>query len=227
MSWQDLLEFLEKGGILMIPIVALSLLALGFFFERLLALRRGVVAPERTLRELLVLLGARRGEDALRYTEQHPSVLSRVAAAAIRLRGRGRDVLKEVMEEEGSLEVARLGKNVRLISTVATVEPLLGLLGTVTGMIKVFQKVSVQKHPDISTLAQGIWEALITTGAGLTGGIAAFLAFRYLQGRLERLGLDLEEAGLQVVNLMSATQEARDEAPVAPPAPSVEVEKDV
>ncbi len=201
---QDLYGFLEKGGILMIPILLASLAALFVFFERLIALRRSEVVPERAYRELLMLIGARRFDDALRFAEQQPTPLARVVDAAVRIRGRSRAVIKEVMEEVGGLEVASLSKNLRLVSTVATIEPLLGLLGTVMGMIKVFQQVSAQKHPDISVLAQGIWEALITTGAGLTVGIPAFLAYRYLQGRVERLGRDLEECSLQVLNLMTA-----------------------
>lgn len=218
---QDIYEFLEKGGILMIPILLASLAALFVFFERLLALRRGEVVPERGYRELLMLIGARRYEDAMRFAEQQPTPLSRVVDAALRIRGRSRAVIKEVMEEVGSLEVASLSRNLRLVSSVATIEPLLGLLGTVMGMIKVFQQVSAQKHPDISVLAQGIWEALITTGAGLTVGIPAFLAFRYLQGRVDRLGRDLEECSLQVLNLMTAEP---DPAPAAQPEATVSPE---
>lgn len=208
--------YLEKGGILMVPILLAAMAALTIFFERLLALRRGLVLSERDRREILVALGGGRVEEVSRLAEQRPTALARIIDAAVRLPGRSRAVRKEVMEEVGALEVARMGANVRLLSTVATIEPLLGLLGTVTGMIKVFQQVSVQKHPDITVLAQGIWEALVTTGAGLTFGIPAFLAFRYLQGRVERLGRDLEEASLEALNLLtpgSGAGSAGDDAP--------------
>jgi biopolymer transport protein ExbB len=211
---QDIYEFLAKGGVLMIPILLASLAALFVFFERLIALRRREVVPERSYRELLTLIGARRFDDAMRFAEQQSTPLTRVVDAAIRIRGRSRAVIKEVMEEVGGLEVAGLSKNLRIVSSVATIEPLLGLLGTVMGMIKVFQQVAVQKHPDITVLAQGIWEALITTGAGLTVGIPAFLAFRLLQGRVDRLGRDLEECSLQVLNLLTA--EPEDAASTSP-----------
>jgi biopolymer transport protein ExbB len=111
--------------------------------------------------------------------------------------GRGRDELRQVFEEVGRREVARMERFIEALGTTASLEPLLGLLGTVIGMIQVFQQVVVTAREgavDPSQLANGIWQALITTAAGLSVAIPAYMGYRYLLGRTGRRALELEEA---------------------------------
>jgi biopolymer transport protein ExbB len=128
------------------------------------------------------------------------SHLSRILVTALDHAHLERDALKEKVQEAGRREAVRLQRYLGVVGTVATIEPLLGLLGTVTGMINVFQGVVTQGVGDPSALAAGIWEALITTAAGLTVAIPAYLGWRYLSGRADSLTLELEESVSAVVD---------------------------
>ena len=108
-------------------------------------------------------------------------------------RPKTRALCKEILEEFGEQEIARLEKRIGILSTVATIAPLLGLLGTITGMIEVFREVSSQLNPAIGALAGGIWGALITTAAGLVVAIPSYVGYRILLGRIEGLSLALAD----------------------------------
>ena len=128
--------------------------------------------------------------------------MARIMLAALRHRGARRSELKEIMEEAGAVEIPRMGRSIEAIGTIAAVAPLMGLLGTVTGMIEVFQRVSSTADPKINELAGGIWEALVTTGAGLSVAIPSFLAYRWLDAMVERRTQLLQESSLEVLDVM-------------------------
>jgi biopolymer transport protein ExbB len=186
----------------MAPILVFSVVALGIFLERLWVLRRSLILPEEQLRQLENLLRKKMIPEARTYCQQHPSPLTRILFAGLQQYGNARHLIKENMEERGKAEALELKKYIGLLHTIASVSPLLGLLGTVSGMIKVFSTISVEGVGDPSSLATGISEALITTAAGLTVAIPTFLGQRYLAGRAERLVHMLEEYATYLLNLL-------------------------
>jgi biopolymer transport protein ExbB len=186
----------------MAPILVFSVVALGIFLERLWVLRRSLILPEEPLRELENLLRKKMIPQARTYCQQHPSPLTRILFAGLQQYGSSRHLIKENMEERGKAEALELKKYIGLLHTIASVSPLLGLLGTVSGMIKVFSTISVEGVGDPASLATGISEALITTAAGLTVAIPTFLGQRYLAGRAERLVHMLEEYATYLLNLL-------------------------
>jgi biopolymer transport protein ExbB len=186
----------------MAPILAFSVVALGIFLERLWVLRRELVLPEEQVRELENLLRKKMIPEARIYCQQHPSPLARILFAGLQQYGNARHLIKENMEERGKAEALELKKYIGLLHTIASVSPLLGLLGTVSGMIKVFSTISVEGVGNPASLATGISEALITTAAGLTVAIPTFLCQRYLAGRAERLVHMLEEYATYLLNLL-------------------------
>jgi biopolymer transport protein ExbB len=188
----------------MAPILVFSVVALGIFLERLWVLRRSLILPEEQLRELENLLRKKMIPEARTYCQQHPSPLTRILFAGLQQYGNSRQLIKENMEERGKAEALELKKYIGLLHTIASVSPLLGLLGTVSGMIKVFSTISVEGVGDPASLATGISEALITTAAGLTVAIPTFLGQRYLAGRAERLVHMLEEYATYLLNLLPA-----------------------
>ena len=196
------MDWLYRGGILMAPILVFSVVALGIFLERLWVLRRSLVLPEEQLRALENLLRKKMIPEARTYCQQHPSPLTRILFAGLQQYGHLRHLIKENMEERGKAEALELKKYIGLLHTIASVSPLLGLLGTVSGMIKVFSTISVEGAGDPASLATGISEALITTAAGLTVAIPTFLGQRYLAGRAERLVHMLEEYATYLLNLL-------------------------
>lgn len=196
-------ELLEKGGALMYPILLACAVAIVAFIERLWTLQRRNVVPQGFVRALKNLV--RRGELGTAETlcAENGSAFANVASAGIRHRSGGRAGMKEAMEETGQIETARLGRFVGVTGTVAAIAPLLGLLGTVTGMIKVFKDIAEQADPQIAILARGIWEALLTTGAGLTVAIPAYLGYRYLLSRVDALATEMEEQALELLDVVT------------------------
>jgi biopolymer transport protein ExbB len=208
-------ELLEKGGILMVPILLASVLALVVFFERLWVLQRRRVVPSGFTRAVFSLIQQRKYTEAESLCLENGSPLANVFATGLKHRGKRRELIKETMEETGELELATLERFVQVVSTVATVSPLLGLLGTVTGMIKVFKDVATQADPQINVLAGGIWEALITTAAGLTVAIPAYAMFRYLMSRIDRFSHEIAEQALRAVELIDDEATAGSKEPRA------------
>jgi biopolymer transport protein ExbB len=202
---EAVLDWMSRGGFLMAPILVFSVVALGIFLERLWILRRSLVIPEKALREVEVLLRKQRIAEVRSYCQQHPSPLTRILFAGLQHYGISRALIKENMEERGKAEALDLKKYVGLLHTIASVTPLLGLLGTVSGMIKVFGAISLEGVGNPSSLATGISEALITTAAGLSVAIPTFLGQRYLAGRAERLIHMMEEYATYLLNLLPTT----------------------
>lgn len=204
---------LAKGGILMIPILACSVIGLAVFFERAWTLRRARTLPRDLVHRAEELVRRGNIEEAMALCRRCGSPLAQVIQTALKNAGLGRDAVKEAVQEVGRREAAHLERWVGVLGTVANIAPLLGLLGTVSGMIKAFTVISVQGVGDPGSLAGGISEALITTAAGLTVAIPTFVAYRYFLGRVDRIVLELEQHAIHFVDLVKEP-EARPRAVV-------------
>ncbi len=201
-------QFLAKGGVLMIPILLCSVVALGIFLERLWALRRVRVIPPTFVQKVTKHIHTGDFDRAQDLCDRSPSGVASIVGAGLRHSGKDRATIKEVMEESGRRVASDLERGIGILSSVAAIGPLLGLLGTVTGMIKVFQRVVNQVGADgggqvnAGALAGGIWEALITTAAGLSVAIVAFLMFKAVTSIIDRLLVEMEERALDLAESM-------------------------
>ena len=195
-------EFLARGGPIMVPIALCSVVGLAFFFERVWALRPHRVVPRDVRIEIAELAKQERFSDALTLCRKHDIALCRILEVVFVKSGKTRAQIKEATEEIGRREVAELERHTEIVGTVAAVAPLLGLLGTVLGMILTFEVIQDQGLGVVSSLAGGISQALITTFAGLSVGIPALIGHRYLLTRVDSLVLDLEEATSEVLDLV-------------------------
>jgi len=198
------IEFLVSGGPVMVPIGLASVIALAAFLERLVALRRGRVIPRGLVRSTLELLRQRRWGDALAACRRDDVAVARVLETALLVRGRPRTAIKERLEEVGRREAADLERFSQVLGTVAAVAPLLGLLGTVWGMILTFEVIEAQGVGVVSSLAGGISQALITTMAGLTVAIPTLIATRWVLARADDLVIELEDVALEALDLLCA-----------------------
>lgn len=207
----DVLETLQAGGPVMIPILASAVIAAAALLERLWALRRARVVPNSFAVEMMDLVRQHRWNDALTLCRKRDIPIARVLAVAVEARTEPRSLIKERVEEIGRRESADLERFIPVVGTVASIAPLLGLLGTVGGMILTFQVIEEQ-GVEVGALAGGISQALITTFAGLLVGILALVGNRYLLARLDSLVIDLEEVALAVVNLIAGEPEAEGAA---------------
>ena len=185
-------ETLQSGGVLMVPLAACSVLALWVILDRAWHLRaRHVITPEivAAIDDIVAPADLAR---ARATCDRHPGPFAAIVGLALDHRGLPRAELRERIEDQGRQEVAALERGLGLLETVAAIAPLLGLLGTVFGMIDVFEVVSQQGAGQAQSLAGGIGVALITTAAGLSIGIPALVAYNYFVGKAERLVLDIE-----------------------------------
>jgi biopolymer transport protein ExbB len=189
-------DFIVKGGIVMVPIGLCSLVALTVAIERLVSLRRRRIIPPTFVSGLSDLLNgdAEDREKALKYCERDGSPLANIFMAGIKRLGASVEHLEKQIQEAGEREVLKLQKYFRVLSLVAALSPLLGLLGTVFGMINAFQTVAISADALGKTelLAKGIYEALITTAAGLLVTIPTLVAYHYLSARIDRLVADMD-----------------------------------
>jgi biopolymer transport protein ExbB len=204
---KSFLDFIISGGPLMIPIALCSVIALGVFLERIFYLRRKKIIPEDLLRDVEDLLRADRVGDVLSLLKRDRSPMARIFLAAMKNYGKSRDTIKVAVEEIGTQESEYLDKYVGVLSVVAQVSPLLGLLGTVQGMIQVFNKVVSGSVADPSQMAGGISVALITTAGGLTVAIPALIGYHYLLGKIKDLVLDMQQYSIGLVELIKADEE--------------------
>jgi biopolymer transport protein ExbB len=194
------LEIILAGGWLMVPILLCSTLAVAIIIERFWTLRKSKVIPEGL--DAMVEDWAARHELDQRHLSQlrAESPLGRILAAALVNRTRSREVIKEAVEDTGRHVVHDLERFLNTLGTIAGISPLLGLLGTVIGMIKVFSAIMISGVGDANVLAGGISEALITTAAGLTVAIPSFFFYRFFRGMVSEYVISMEEKAISLID---------------------------
>jgi biopolymer transport protein ExbB len=195
-------DLIVKGGIFMYPIIFCSIVALAVFFEGLWVLRRRHIIPEDFIRNVEDLLKKQKISEAIFLCQSDMSSIAKIFLAGLRSTQKGMWLVKEAIEERGSREATTLEKNVGILSTIANLTPLLGLLGTVSGMIKTFNAISVHGIGNPAPLAGGIAEALITTATGLCIAIPTLVCYRFLKDKASKLIFEMEENSIRLVELM-------------------------
>jgi len=198
------LELVVAGGWLMIVILLCSIAALAICIERLYALNPRRIAPPQLSGSLWrTLRGGQLGSEQLRKLRES-SPLGRILAAGLANAHHGREVMKDSIEEAAGHVIHDLERYLNTLGTIAAIAPLLGLLGTVVGMIKVFSEIMVQGTGNASALAGGISEALITTAAGLSVAIPALAMHRFFSGRVDEIVVGLEQESIRFVDALHA-----------------------
>lgn len=202
-----MLEIIKSGGWLMVPIIGCSVLALAITIERLWTLQRRRVLPDDLTRQVWEWVSRNELNHQHIQALQEGSPLGRMLAAGLANRNREREAMKESIEDTGRHVVHELERYLNLLGTIAAISPLLGLLGTVTGMVKIFSAISASNAVgDPSVLAGGISEALITTVAGLAVAIPTLVAYRYLRDRVDGLVVAMEKEAITLVEALLRRQ---------------------
>lgn len=193
-------EIIAAGGWLMLPIILCSLAVVGIVLERFWTLNPEKIAPKNLLGEVWNNIRAKQLDvESLKQLKQGSS-LGSILAAGISNSRHGRDVMKDSIEEAASSVIHDLERYLSVLSTIAAITPLLGLLGTVFGMIEVFTAIMVQGTGNTGALAGGISQALITTAAGLCVAIPAMIAHRFYQRRVDSLVVTMEQEAVKLVD---------------------------
>ena len=208
-----MLEILMAGGWAMLPIVISSALALAIILERFWSLRRSAVIPAGLGDEVREWARARKIDPEHLNVLSTNSPLGELMAAALSVRNRPREIIKERVEDTGRHVVHRLERFLNTLGTIALIGPLLGLLGTVFGLIKMFFAVMISGVGDPMKMAGGIGEALVCTAAGLCVAIPAYVFHRYLRGRVSDLVVEMERQVFLLTDELTAISESSTAAP--------------
>lgn len=204
---QELLGLFKMGGFVLPILILAAIVALAIAGNRLWVLRRGRVAPRDLAARIAELVEVGKVQQAVKLLYENDTPLARMMLAALQDAGRPRDVIKESVEETGRHEVAHLDRYLNFLGSIAGVAPLLGLLGTVFGIMHAFAAIGMVGAGDPKALASGIAEALITTASGLIVAIPSLMFYRYFKGQVDTLVLSLEKEALKLVNLIASGTE--------------------
>lgn len=208
-------EMVHAGGWLMLPIILSSIIALAIVGERFWSLQEKRVTPKHLVAQIWQWYKSDNLDETHIRALGESSPLGRVLAAGLLNRQHPREIMKESIEEVGRQVVLGLERYLNTLGTIAAVTPLLGLLGTVIGMIKAFAAITTHGVGNPTVLAGGISEALITTAAGLLVAIPSLIFYRYFRGKVDALVLKMEEDALKIVDVMHGEREQGEQAPGA------------
>lgn len=200
-------EMIKAGGWLMLPLIVASVLALAISLERLWSLRMARVAPPDLLARVWKWIKANQLDAAKLKELRENSPLGEILAAGLLNSKHGREIMKESIEEAGSHVVHDLEKYLSVLGTIAVISPLLGLLGTVIGIIESFLAVTSSGISDPTLLAGGISKALITTAGGLVVAIPAMVVHRYLVRHVSTLTVEMEQQAIKLVDIVHGDRE--------------------
>ncbi len=200
-------ELIKNGGWMMIPIILCSIGAMGIIVERFWSLQRKKILPPELVPHIWKLYRAGKLDESAIRRIKLSSPLGAILAAGLINSKHGREVMKSSIEEAGHQVVHELETYLNTLGTIASISPLLGLLGTVVGMIKVFSAIMVHGVGDPGILAGGISEALITTAAGLTVAIPSLVFYRYFERLVDEYVVGMEEEALRLIDIMHGDRE--------------------
>ncbi len=205
-----LFDIIKNGGIVIWPIVICSVVALVICVERFWTLRRSQITPRHLVAQVWTWIKNNQLDKKKLKSLKDSSPLGEILAAGIVNHAYGRETMKEAIRDSGRQVIVRLERFLNTLGTIAVITPLLGLLGTVIGMIKVFTVITIQGVGDANALAGGISEALLTTAAGLTVAIPALIFHRYFERKVDELVVIMEEEALKMVEVLHGERDAME-----------------
>ncbi len=205
------MNIILKGGILMYPIILCSVLSLAIIMERLIFYKSARKNPQKLMEDLKDFINRGRVKEALERCDKDNTPLAKVLKAGVLKYDQSREVIEENMKESALYEMPRLEKHLSFLATIAHISPLLGLLGTVLGLVRCFYTIEIKLSNigfiNPQDLAGGIWEALLTTAAGLIVAIPSYVAYNYFVYRVNFLTSEIERVSNEFVSFL--TEEVR------------------
>ncbi|RMF90217.1 MAG: MotA/TolQ/ExbB proton channel family protein [Nitrospinota bacterium] len=198
-----MIEFLAKGGIMMIPIALCSVLAVAIIVERAVRFARTKNDSEELVAQIKHCILSNKFEEAMALCQHSQDMVARLLEEVIRNRHRPPEDLEKTISLLGSRYLQDLSKYLRGLGVIGNITPLMGLLGTVLGMVKAFMKVAhLGGKVNPSILASGIWEALLTTAAGLSVAIPVLLVYHYLEGKVDEYAFRMQNASMEILQTL-------------------------
>jgi biopolymer transport protein ExbB len=197
-----MLEYVIKGGPVMVPLLLCSVLALSIIVERCLSLRRHRILKYDVLQRIEELLRDRKIPEASTLCKRYPSSMTRILLAAILNHDKSRQEIKEIIEDAGRQEIPVLERYLTILGTIASISVLLGLLGTVMGMIRTFNAIAALGYGNPEALASGISEALVATATGLMIAIPTLVLYNFFTSKVDSVVIEMEKNALRMLSIL-------------------------
>jgi len=202
-----MIELISKGGAFMWPLIVLAGIAVLLIVERIFFYQRVRIDVGDLLLGLANLIRKGKHDEAMHEAARASGPVPRVAYAALMRHKMRRKDLRDIVQEAGQLEVPRIEKNLRGVYAVSILAPLIGILGTVSGLIKTFQDMQRGTNISVGGMYEGVYESLVTTGVGLVIAVPCYMFYMHFVGRSQRLLYRLERAGIEIVNVICDARE--------------------
>jgi biopolymer transport protein ExbB len=203
---KTMLDMIKEGGWTMVPLFALSFLAVYIFIERTLAFQVASKDPKNFMDRVTKAVNEKDIKSAIAICESENSPISRMIQKGLRRLGNPLKTIEESIENVGKLEIDRLEKNLSLMATIAGAAPMIGFLGTVLGMIETFNVISLQGSANMKDMSGGISTAMITTAAGLIVGIFAYFSYNFLSAKIQKIVHRMEQSSLDFLDILQEPQ---------------------
>jgi biopolymer transport protein ExbB len=195
-------ELLMKGGFIMIPILLLSIISIYFFIERFSYIRKNSVIDVNLVKNITNEIRNQRHEEALVHTRYNNTSLGRILESGLSQRGKSSGEIEKNMEATANLEISEMEKNSGYLGIIAGIAPMLGFIGTISGVIKIFYNISLADNISIGIIAGGLYQKMICSGTGLIVGVVAYSCYHYLQMMIDRYSISMQRQVNEVIKVL-------------------------
>ncbi len=201
-SVNNVAELLMKGGFIMIPILLLSVFSIYLFIERFLYIRKTTIVDHSLVFNIIDDLRNKRSKVALEQTRNNDTSLGRILESGLSQGGKTSKEIENYMEATANLEIAEMEKNTGYLGIIAGIAPMLGFIGTIAGVIKIFYNISLADNISIGIIAGGLYQKMICSGTGLIVGVIAYSCYHYLQMMIDRYSIDMQRQVNEVIKVL-------------------------
>jgi len=201
-SVNNVAELLMKGGYIMVPIILLSIISIYIFIERFIYIRRSAVIDESLVTSVITEIRNKKNEEALNQTRYSNTSLGRIIESGLNNPGKTSKDAESYMEATANLEISVMEKDTGYLGIIAGIAPMLGFIGTISGVIKIFYNISLADNISIGIIAGGLYQKMICSGTGLIIGVIAYTAYHYLQMMIDRFSIDMQRQVNEVVKVL-------------------------
>ncbi len=201
-SVNNVAELLMKGGYIMIPIILLSFISIYIFIERFVYIRRSSVIDENMVNAAINEIRNKRMEEALKQVRHSSTSLGRILESGLNSTGKTAKETEGYMESTANIEISVMEKDTGYLGIIAGIAPMLGFIGTISGVIKIFYNISLADNISIGIIAGGLYQKMICSGTGLIVGVIAYAAYHYLQMMIDRFSVDMQRQVNEVIKVL-------------------------
>jgi biopolymer transport protein ExbB len=201
-SVNNVAELLMKGGYIMIPIILLSLISIYIFIERFVYIRKNSVIDEKMVNAVINEIRNSRMEEAANHVNLSGASLGRILESGLNWTGKTAKEAESYMEATANIEISVMEKDTGYLGIIAGIAPMLGFIGTISGVIKIFYNISLADNISIGIIAGGLYQKMICSGTGLIVGVIAYAAYHYLQMMIDRFSINMQRQVNQVIKVL-------------------------